>query len=175
MKHLRQYIRSMLKEETAREIIRVVISEALQHGEYEIVVDVDPSNPRGGLVSKAMLGGEQVGYVQTEQTTDGQQLYVRWAEVDKPHQKRGIASAMYDAIEEETGKQLTHGDIRSSVGALHLWKKRLGETDEWMIDQYVDGLYDSPGLIQLLLNLPEDSQDYTDEQVIEIAKEDLGL
>ena len=44
-----------------------------------------------------------------------------------------------------------------------------------MIDQYVNGLYDSPGLIQMLLDLPDDSEDYTDEQVIEIAKEDLGL
>jgi len=156
-------------------IVRAVISEALQHGEYVIVVDADPANTRGGVIGKAMLGDQQVGYVQTEPTSDGQQLYVRWAEVDKPHQKRGIATAMYDAVEEETGKQLTHGDIRSSVGALRLWKKRLGETDNWMIDQYVNGLYDSPGLIQMLLDLPDDSEDYTDEQVIEIAKEDLGL
>lgn len=77
---------------------------------------------------------------------------------------------MYDAIENSSGMKVVPGDISTSIGALHLWRKRLGETDEWMIEKYVSGLYQSYGFLEELLG-----PDYTDEQVEDIAREELGL
>ncbi len=134
-------------------------------GDYQIVVD--------GTNAKAMLGDRQVGTVEAEPHAG--KLQVQWAEVEKDHQRKGLGSAMYDALEKESGMDLIHGDIRSSPSALRMWKKRLGETDEWMLNYYIDGLYNSTGYIQDRLGLPYGSENYTDEQVEQIAREDLGL
>jgi GNAT superfamily N-acetyltransferase len=147
-----------------RKYIRVLLKES-NFGPYQI-------NVAGNNVT-VTLDGDQIGELRTEPR--GDELQVQWAEVEESHRRKGLGSAMYDALEKESGMKLTHGDIRSSVGALKLWKKRLGETDQWMLDQYIDGLYDSQGYIQGELGLPWDSEDYTDEQAEMIAKRDLGL
>ena len=77
---------------------------------------------------------------------------------------------MYAALENDTGMTLTHGDIRTSVGALKLWRKRLGETEQWMLDLYIDGLYQSDGFLE-----DELGHNFTDEQVEAMAREDLGI
>jgi len=151
MNLLREYIGHILKESA--------------HGPYQIDVD--------GYNAFVTLDGEQIGVLETKLYNG--KLQVQWAEVKEPHQRKGLGSAMYDALEKEKGMKLTHGDIRSSVGALRLWKKRLGETDQWMLDLYIDGLYNSEGHIQDILGLPRNSEDYTDEQVETIARENLGL
>ena len=149
--------------------LRRTIKEALETetamGPYKIVVD--------GFKVRIILDGEQVGILETEKY--GDDLQVQWAEIEPEHQRKGLGSAMYSALEEETGMKLTHGDIRSSVGALRLWKKRLGETDQWMLDLYLDGLYGASGIIQDKLGIHWDSDDITAEQVEAIARKDLGL
>ena len=137
----------------------------VSYGHYEVDVS--------GYNVSATLDGVQVGELQTEPS--GDKLQVQWAEVEEKHQRKGLGAAMYDALEKESGMKLTHGDIRSSPGAIRMWKKRLGETDEWMLNIYIDGLYDRSGYIQDILGLPWKSEDYTDEQVEMIAKRDLGL
>jgi len=155
MKLLLENWRGYLKEAVAK----------VSYGPYEIEVS--------GYDASATLDGDQIGELRTEPF--GDKLQVQWAEVEEPHQRKGLGSAMYDALEKESGMKLTHGDIRSSVAALRLWKKRLGETDQWMLDQYIDGIYSSKGYIQDALSLPWDSEDYTDEQVKMIAMKDMGL
>ena len=147
-----------------REYIRELISES-SLGEYRIVVS--------GTNASVMLGSEQIGILETE--PDGDKLQVQYAEVDEDHQGRGLGSAMYDELEKQTGMKLVHGDISQSPGALRLWRKRLGESDQWMLDYYIDGLYATPGKIEDRLGLPYGSEDFTDEQVEQIAREDLGL
>ena len=151
MRILREYIRQLIKE--------------ISLGDYQIVVD--------GINARIMLGDQQIGVLETE--PDGDRLQVQWSEVDEAHQGRGLGSAMYDELERQTGKKLVHGDIAQSPGALRLWRKRLGESEQWMLDYYIDGLYEVPGKIQDRLGLPYNSEDYTDEQVEQIARQDLGL
>lgn len=148
-----------------REYIRTTLIREASVGNYQVVVN--------DYVARVMLGDQQVGKLEAEPHAG--QLQVQWAEVDKEHQRQGLGAAMYDALERESGMKLTHGDISTSPGALRLWKKRLGETDEWMLNYYIDGLYNSPGYIQDRLSLPWDSEDYTDKEVEAIAREDLGL
>ena len=150
--------------ENWREYLTEAVAE-VSYGPYEIEVS--------GYDVSVTLDGVQIGELRTEPV--GDKLQVQWAEVGESHQRKGLGSAMYNALEKESGMKLTHGDIRSSVGALRLWKKRLGETDQWMLDQYIDGLYRNKGYIQDVLGLPWDSENYTDEQVEMIAREDLGL
>ena len=151
MRILREYIRQLIKE--------------ISLGDYQIVVD--------GINARIMLGAQEIGVLETE--PDGDRLQVQWSEVDEAHQGRGLGSAMYDELERQTGKKLVHGDIAQSPGALRLWRKRLGESEQWMLDYYIDGLYEVPGKIQDRLGLPYNSEDYTDEQVEQIARQDLGL
>lgn len=151
MKLLREYIRELLIESII--------------GDYQVFVD--------GVNARVMLGAEEVGILETE--IDGDKLQVQYAEVDEAHQGRGLGSAMYDELEKQTGMKLVHGDISQSPGALRLWRKRLGESDQWMLDYYIDGLYATPGKIEDRLGLPYGSESYTDEQVVQIAREDLGL
>lgn len=147
-----------------REYIRELLAES-DIGDYQIVVD--------GTNVKVMLGAEEIGILETE--VDGDKLQVQYAEVDEAHQGKGLGSAMYDELEKQSGMKLVHGDISQSPGALRLWRKRLGESDQWMLDYYIDGLYLTPGKIEDRLGLPYGSEDYTDEQVEQIAREDLGL
>ena len=147
-----------------REYIRELLIESII-GDYQVFVD--------GVNARVMLGAEEVGILETE--IDGDKLQVQYAEVDEAHQGRGLGSAMYDELEKQTGMKLVHGDISQSPGALRLWRKRLGESDQWMLDYYIDGLYATPGKIEDRLGLPYGSENYTDEQVIQIAREDLGL
>jgi hypothetical protein len=121
-----------------------------------------------GNTAMAMLNGRQVGVVQAEEHNE--MLQVQWAEVSEEHQRKGLGSAMYSELENATGMKLTHGDIRTSVGALKLWRKRLGETEQWMLDLYVDGLYQSDGFLE-----DELGPDFTDEQAEQMAREDLGI
>lgn len=151
MRILREYIRQLIKE--------------ISLGDYQIVVD--------GINARIMLNGQEIGMLETE--PDGDKLQVQWSEVDEAHQGKGLGSAMYDELERYTGKKLVHGDIAQSPGALRLWRKRLGESEQWMLDYYIDGLYEIPGKIQDRLGLPYGSEDYTDEQVEQIARQDLGL
>ena len=150
--------------ENWREYLTEAVAE-VSYGPYEIEVS--------GYDVSVTLDGVQIGELRTEPV--GDKLQVQWAEVGESHQRKGLGSAMYNALEKESGMKLTHGDIRSSVGALRLWKKRLGETDQWMLDQYIDGLYSNKGYIQDVLGLPWDSENYTDEQVEMIARKNLGL
>ena len=147
-----------------REYIRELLIESII-GDYQVFVD--------GVNARVMLGAEEVGILETE--IDGDKLQVQYAEVDEAHQGRGLGSAMYDELEKQTGMKLVHGDISQSPGALRLWRKRLGESDQWMLDYYIDGLYATPGKIEDRLGLPYGSESYTDEQVVQIAREDLGL
>ena len=147
-----------------REYIRELLIESII-GDYQVFVD--------GVNARVMLGAEEVGILETE--IDGDKLQVQYAEVDEAHQGRGLGSAMYDELEKQTGMKLVHGDISQSPGALRLWRKRLGESDQWMLDYYIDGLYATPGKIEDRLGLPYGSENYTDEQVVQIAREDLGL
>ena len=147
-----------------REYIRELLIESII-GDYQVFVD--------GVNARVMLGAEEVGTLETE--IDGDKLQVQYAEVDEAHQGRGLGSAMYDELEKQTGMKLVHGDISQSPGALRLWRKRLGESDQWMLDYYIDGLYATPGKIEDRLGLPYGSESYTDEQVVQIAREDLGL
>jgi GNAT superfamily N-acetyltransferase len=147
-----------------REYIRTLLTEAVMDP-YKIVVD--------GFNARVTLNGEQVGVLETEKS--GDELQVQWAEIQPEHQRKGLGSAMYDALEKETGMKLTHGDITASPGALHLWRKKLGETEQWMLDLYLDGLYQRTGYIQDKLGIEWDSEDFTDEQAEAIARKDLGL
>ena len=142
-------------------------------GDYQIIVDETP----WGWRAKVMLGAEEIGILETEPLRNSLEptLQVLYAEVDEAHQGKGIGSAMYDELEKQSGMKLVHGDISQSPGALKLWRKRLGETDEWMLNYYIDGLYSTPGKIEDRLGLPYGSENYTDEQVEQIAREDLGL
>ena len=133
---------------------------------YEITVTKSDSQIR----AKATLDGDEIGSATAEE--DGPKAYyVSDSSVDPEHQRKGLATAMYDAIAAAIHpKELGMGDNRMSPEALRMWKGRLGLTDEWMIDRHLDGLYDAFGYLD-----EELGPDHTDEDVEQLARRNLGI
>ena len=140
------------------------------HGPYVIHVKTEPGDR---FRAEAYCDNKLVGEVNAE--VYGGELSVTWSEVDEANQKKGLGAAMYDALETYAGMPLKPGSIVASPGALRLWKKRLGKTDQWMIDQYLDGLYfDGLDYVKDELGLGNETEP-TDEQILSLARRDLGL
>lgn len=83
-------------------------------------------NERTFKVTAHLPDGTKVGQAEAEVYGDKLTI-VGHTEVHHAHQRKGIATAMYDLMEKESGLPLTHGDIWSSPSAIGLWRKRLGD------------------------------------------------
>jgi GNAT superfamily N-acetyltransferase len=132
----------------------------------DVQIRIREEHDRDGTVHvKAFVDDREIGHASMESAgvahqVTGQTLYVMESYVHPDFRRMGIATAMYDAVVRHTGKRLIHGDIRGSAEALHLWRKRLHMSDQWMIEQYEEGLLDS-------------YPDMTPEEATVRAREDL--
>ncbi len=51
--------------------------------------------------------------------------YINHSFIKKEFQKNGIGRFVYDLLEKQIGRKISHGDISSSIPAIKLWRKKL--------------------------------------------------
>ncbi len=70
---------------------------------------------------------KQIGYISIDDINNDP--YVNYSGIDTEYQKQGLGRYVYDLLEKQLGKKITHGDIASSVSAIKLWRKKLNNPD----------------------------------------------
>lgn len=66
---------------------------------------------------------DEIGYISVDDLN--RNPYVNYSFIKKEFQKKGIGAFVYDLLEKQIGKDISHGDISSSIPAIKLWRKKL--------------------------------------------------
>jgi hypothetical protein len=85
----------------------------------------DISIERSGcfLTARIFKNNKQIGMVSLDDI-DGTP-YVNYSNIEDEYRKMGLGRYVYDLLETQLGKPITHGDIASSISAIKLWRKKL--------------------------------------------------
>lgn len=75
------------------------------------------------LVARIYKDLDEIGYISVDDLN--RNPYVNYSFIKREFQKKGIGRFVYDLLEKQIGKNISHGDISSSIPAIKLWRKKL--------------------------------------------------
>ena len=75
------------------------------------------------LVARIYKDLDEIGYISVDDLN--RNPYVNYSFIKREFQKKGIGTFVYDLLEKQIGKNISHGDISSSIPAIKLWRKKL--------------------------------------------------
>jgi len=127
MKDLRKFIAT-----TIREYLNENQTDIFKYNGFDIKIEREGDL----LVARILKNNEEIGMISIDDI-DSKSPYINYSGIDVKYQKKGLGRYVYDLLEKQIGKTLTHGDIASSISAIKLWRKKLNNPN-YLPDNFYD-------------------------------------